>query len=303
MVRIERIVVGVDLNGDGIGPTAALAIGEARLVAKAAHAHVTLVHSRHDDERWNDAEGSFESIAPAATKPESDPIEHAARELRDAGIETSVVISDEPPAVAILRQVLGEEASLVIVGKRTTPHHDGRRLGGVSTNVIRNAPCLVSVVKPGASDSPKMIVAASDAGEVGARVVEASGALANLFGAELHVVHAIQLSMETQMQGSDAEHAFVDARRAEIRRQVDAQIAEAGFAGPAHVHAGVTTPTRAVLEAVERLNPDVVVMGTVSRVGIPGMIVGNTAERLLGLLDCSLLVAKPAGFVCPIELD
>ena len=302
MDRIERIVVGVDLDGDEIGATARLAIDRAQSVARAAGAHVTLVHSRRDDERWNEDAGGFESVPARSSRQENEPLERAAETLREAGIETSVVISDDAPGIAILRRVQEEDAQLVVMGKRTTVRHDGRRLGSVSMTVVRGCPCLVSVVKPGATNSPKMIVAASDAGEVGARVVEAAAGLANLFGAELHVVHAIQLSMETQMQGGDAEHAFVEERRADMRHQVEAQTAAAGFSGTAHVHAGVTTPTRAVLEAVERLSPDVVVMGTVSRAGIPGLLIGNTAERLLGLLDCSLLIAKPAGFVCPVPL-
>ena len=59
----------------------------------------------------------------------------------------------------------------------------------------------------------------------------------------------------------------------------------------------------AVLEAEKRLAPDVVVLGTISRAGIPGLLVGNTAERLLGILDCSLVVVKPDDFVCPVTLD
>jgi universal stress protein E len=43
------------------------------------------------------------------------------------------------------------------------------------------------------------------------------------------------------------------------------------------------------------------VMGTISRGGIPGVLVGNTAERLLPRLDCSLLTVKPEDFVCPVE--
>jgi universal stress protein E len=57
------------------------------------------------------------------------------------------------------------------------------------------------------------------------------------------------------------------------------------------------------LEAEKRLEPDVVVMGTISRGGIPGLLVGNTAERLLGILDCSLVIVKPHDFVCPVTLE
>ncbi len=41
-------------------------------------------------------------------------------------------------------------------------------------------------------------------------------------------------------------------------------------------------------------------MGTVCRTGIPGLIIGNTAERVLDSVKCSVLTVKPAGFVSPI---
>jgi nucleotide-binding universal stress UspA family protein len=303
MIRIARIVVGVDLDGDAVGQTARLAIEQACSVARAAGAHVTLVHSHRDDERWNHATRSFEPFHPPAGEAERHPLERAAAALRDDGISCDVVTSDEGPAIAIIHQVLREHADLAIVGKRAAVHHDSRRMGSVSLNVVRHCPCLVSVVKPESKASPKMIVAASDGGPVGVRVVEAAMATARLFGSELHVIHAIQLGMEIQMEGEEAERSFVHTRRTELKAQVDAVVGAAGFDGKVEVHAGVTTPTRAVLEAVERLEPDLVVMGTISRGGIPGLLVGNSAERLLGLLDCSLLVAKPEDFVCPVELD
>jgi universal stress protein E len=54
---------------------------------------------------------------------------------------------------------------------------------------------------------------------------------------------------------------------------------------------------------VDRLGSDLIVMGTISRAGIAGLSVGNTAERMLGHLDCSMLTVKPADFVCPVHLD
>lgn len=42
-------------------------------------------------------------------------------------------------------------------------------------------------------------------------------------------------------------------------------------------------------------------MGTVARTGIPGFIIGNTAENILQKIDCSLLALKPLGFVSPVK--
>jgi len=50
----------------------------------------------------------------------------------------------------------------------------------------------------------------------------------------------------------------------------------------------------------KQIEADLVVMGTVSRIGIPGFIVGNTAETILNQIDCSVLAVKPPGFETPV---
>ena len=302
MLRIRRILVGVDLEGDRVGATASLAIEQARAIAARSGADVTLLHSTRADEKWDPGEESF-GHAPEHAASQYPGLDAVAATLREAGIACQVVTSDASAGLAIVKHVLREDTDLVVVGKRTIGKHDGRRMGSVALNVVRHCPCLVSVVRPESPPLPSLIVAATDAGDVGARVIDAAGGLASICGSELHVIHAITLGMDVQLEGEQAEQDYVRQRRAELRAKVEAQATEAGFTGEVQVHAGVTTPSRAVLEAVDRLHPGLVVLGTISRGGVPGLLVGNTAERLLGMLDCSLVVAKPADFVSPVQRD
>jgi len=53
-------------------------------------------------------------------------------------------------------------------------------------------------------------------------------------------------------------------------------------------------------ELVEREGIDQVVMGTLCRSGIAGFVIGNTAERLLDALHCSVVTLKPDGFRSPV---
>jgi nucleotide-binding universal stress UspA family protein len=50
----------------------------------------------------------------------------------------------------------------------------------------------------------------------------------------------------------------------------------------------------------ERVRIDLIVMETVSRAGIAGLLIGNTAEKILHQVDCSVLTVKPDGFVSPV---
>jgi nucleotide-binding universal stress UspA family protein len=52
-----------------------------------------------------------------------------------------------------------------------------------------------------------------------------------------------------------------------------------------------------------RMEVELIVMGTVSRSGVAGFLIGNTAEMILRRVRCSVLTVKPDGFVTPVRLD
>jgi nucleotide-binding universal stress UspA family protein len=60
-------------------------------------------------------------------------------------------------------------------------------------------------------------------------------------------------------------------------------------------------PGETILSLAKERRSDVVVMGTVGRSGIDGVIIGNTAEKVLNRIECSVLALKPPGFVTPIR--
>jgi len=60
-------------------------------------------------------------------------------------------------------------------------------------------------------------------------------------------------------------------------------------------------PHTAIPRFIEDHDVDLVVMGSVARSGIPGFFVGNTAEKILDNVDCSVLVLKPEGWNSPVE--
>ena len=62
--------------------------------------------------------------------------------------------------------------------------------------------------------------------------------------------------------------------------------------------AGILIPQLAQAKEVE-----LIVMGTVNRAGIAGLLIGNTAEKVLRRVDCSTLTVKPERFVTPVLLD
>ena len=61
-----------------------------------------------------------------------------------------------------------------------------------------------------------------------------------------------------------------------------------------HIHQGGTR--QLLLTLTEQLRADAVVMGAISRSGLKGLFLGNTAEDVLDRLHCDLIIVKPEGF-------
>ncbi|EOW9248181.1 TPA: universal stress protein, partial [Vibrio cholerae] len=45
---------------------------------------------------------------------------------------------------------------------------------------------------------------------------------------------------------------------------------------------------------------DLVILGSMSRTGISGFVMGNTAESMINQLECSVMTLKPDSFKPPV---
>ena len=67
------------------------------------------------------------------------------------------------------------------------------------------------------------------------------------------------------------------------------------------VHMSWGTPWQEIRRISQHQSADLIVIGTVGRSGLKGLLLGNTAEKVLDTCGCSILTVKPDGFVSPIE--
>jgi universal stress protein E len=259
------------------------------------------LHSDTPDEYW-DAESNGFVPGGIADTDRRGLIENALAGLSLEGVKTDVVIRSESAWLAIVQEVLRREIDVVLAGKRTHVHSDDRRFGTVAHKLLRKCPSAVWLEDPRESRDPSVILAATDLTPVGDRVVALSAWVAHTLGAKLHVVHAFSMSMEAQLGGGEIRRRHEQQKLDGATAHIEQALSTTPIAGAADVHVGLTSPTQAVLDGVARLRPGRVVMGTVSRGGIPGLLLGNTAERLIDRIDCALLTVKPKDFVCPVAI-
>ena len=63
-----------------------------------------------------------------------------------------------------------------------------------------------------------------------------------------------------------------------------------------NLHIVVGTPELAISKLADELDSRMIVLGTVSRTGLKGYIMGNTAEQILYHMNCDVLAVKPDNF-------
>jgi len=87
------------------------------------------------------------------------------------------------------------------------------------------------------------------------------------------------------------------------QQKLDELLADYGLTTESpHVNLVKERAPKAISSLSEAVGADLIVMGTVGRTGIPGMIIGNTAEEVLQTTKASILAVKPSGFVSPVIL-
>ncbi|WP_197440917.1 universal stress protein [Thalassoglobus neptunius] len=211
----------------------------------------------------------------------------------------------------LIKEVLREDIDLLIIGTREKTSAQSMLYGSTALKVLRKCPCPVWVTRPDVTPFDDFIIlAADDLGETGKRVLETSVAIGQLMSARLVVVHSVDFPFEGALKRTEVSVEEIDKYKEKVRSEaekaVNERLAQTDYRT---LEAGTRVvirsgPADTVIDQVaEEEGADLLVMGTVGRGGIPGFLIGNTAERLLRELRCSVLALKPDGFVCPIRVD
>jgi universal stress protein E len=264
------------------------------------------------DGRFSAAMGAAEARTALLGK-HREHIEQLAAPLRAAGITVGVDARWEQPLhEGIVRKAA--ELGADWVAKDTHFHSALKRsiFSNTDWSLIRTCPATLLLVKPRPPGQKPCVVAAVDPlherdkpADLDNRILQIGGELAARLGGELHVFHAFDVASTLAVSTDSMTmpialpmREFADAMRTTHTDSVGKVCAAHGVpAERRHIRQG---GTRELLMALtEELRADFVVMGAVSRSGLKGLFLGNTAEDVLDRLHCDLAIVKPAEFASP----
>ena len=264
-------------------------------------------------------------------KKTEEQLEELARAVApDGNLETKVL--NGKPHIQIVREVLRHGYDLVIKPIGPSGLMD-RLLGRVDMRLLAHCPCPVWLSKGKACGAFDHVLAAVDAafeayggGKAGdeqaedalnRQILELAFSLCADSNAELHVGHAWyppflstyararahipEKEIEAYVSDVKREHAnWLKRLMTKASKWVGADVFKSL---KLHTHLRRGGPEQEIPKLISEVQADLVIMGTVARTGISGLVMGNTAEKILDRITCSVLAVKPPDFVSNVTLD
>lgn len=286
----------------------------AALLAKENRAKLTIVYPvKPAHETWGRLLVGDKSIDVQALLQQERlaRLKEVAKSVKSLGVRPTTRVMVGEPFLEIIRDVIQNQRDLVIMTAEQKGGIRQRLFGSTSTWLMRKCPAPVLVLKPARKKQFQHILAAIDPEVTGdphdtlnGVILELASSLAAREGAELHIVHAWTVIGESLLVKKGGVYAaemktHVQAegkRRLEMMERLLARHSVTGY----QLHLLKGDASTVIPQLVTKLGIDLLTIGTVCRVGIPGFIIGNTAERVLDAVDCSVLTVKPEGFVSPV---
>jgi nucleotide-binding universal stress UspA family protein len=236
--------------------------------------------------------------------------------IRESGVPADGKMLYGVPFLQIIREVLRNDHDLVMITAEGRGGLKEKLFGSTAMHLMRKCPCPVWVVRPTQPERYTRILAAVDPSSqeqeqygVNIKILDLATALAQRDRCELVVVHTWTFPAERSLRsGHSVESSEMErwVRRArDLRRR---RLAELLRPYPlqelqSQVYMLKGEPGHLIPELAAKLEVGLIVMGTVSRTGVAGLLIGNTAERILRQVGCSVLAVKPDGFLSPVRLD
>lgn len=234
-----------------------------------------------------------------------DTLAEATADARSAGVRATSALLEGDAATALIQASVAWRAD-VLLRSHAVRQRRSHPAGPVDSQILRRCPCPVWLVTPRHAHGERVVVAAVDPDpddavrhDLSLQVVRTAMRVAASSEATLHIVHA-WTAYGHQILASHATRtdllAHYAACRAEAEARFEALRRAVGIPASTHTHLVEGQNDKVLTAFVEARRASLVVLGTIGRTGLAGLVMGNTAERVLRQVRCSVLALKPSGF-------
>lgn len=291
-------------------------------VIKKFNSRLTLVHvidepplesAIFSGKRRSEIAKNRNELLKVQVKKSQSSLEKIADTLKKNGVRASFKVVTGKEFIEIIRLVLRNKHDLVLKKAGLDDGFLKRAFGTEDMHLMRDCPCPVLVIKPKVRKDHPLILAAVDPDPVNSTrdainrmIVDYTLSIEQTFKkCEIHFIHAWDINEGIVSKvGGQAEIKAMSYRERQHRRElVDNLLDQYNWDNnKPKVHILKGSPKKLIPKLAKELNAGLVVLGTICRTGIPGLVVGNTAETVMHNLECSILAIKPQKFVSNVTL-
>lgn len=226
------------------------------------------------------------------------------------GITVEKYVCQGKGFVEITKKVIRDRHDLVIKEESLESGVDQ-----LAMRLVRKCPSPVWIIKSGAHNFSRVLAALDveqetvESFHLNQKIVELSHSLATREDGKAFYIHTWKLTSESMLRSP--RFGFSAAEVDQMKKTLTAERLNRLQAIFEHceiipednqVLLREGDPEYTIEHMINQLSIDVVVMGTLGRTGIPGVLIGNKAEKLLNQLSCTVLTVKPDGYLSPIRL-
>jgi nucleotide-binding universal stress UspA family protein len=272
-------------------------VAVAGLLAKKLGAEVVLAHVAEGGHGAGESKQSKNSLM-------TDCLEGLQNHLVASGVPMPQTLClSGKPAVEIVEAAERIAANLILIGAHGATADPHFRLGSTAEKVIRSSAKPVLAVPRDPPLAFANIICPVDCSDVSARGLTAAIRVARASQGKLQILKVVvpDSSFPPKHPLWTEKPASAQLERTnKCRRELDDFLGRFDFEGVTweqHVLSG--DPVHEIVQRARDTQADLIVMGSVGRSGLPFMLMGSTAVKVLRHLPCALLIVKRVPVLVP----
>jgi universal stress protein E len=267
-----------------------VALVKALLIAKLGNCHIHAFLCTYKDMKQAGEYASRSDFKRSVLHEATDWLERLMQPCKVSGVPyTTEVTWNSKWIDSTIRAIEKSGCDLMI--KSSFPHSKARRFFRITSDykLMHRCVCPILFTHQGQEWKTDRMLACLDlvSGDpqhmkLNNVVIRDARAFANIVGMDLYIACAYT-------EAIDSEHLPLKTHGHDVTR---AQLGELYDVKPERVllRQGNTVET---LKAIcDEIDPSIVIMGTLARTGIKGKLIGNTAEKLIDIVDADLLIVS-----------
>lgn len=217
------------------------------------------------------------------------------------------------PFIEIIKEANAQSVDMIVIDAHRDAKETACKWGSTTRHLMRKSNTPLWAIQQPRNLEPQITkvltaidVTDADAEQLNAKLIQHAHEFASVCEASLYPCHAWRLESEGYLRewnrSTDLEIAVIAKQMREDRTQrLEALTTPYESSDtPINITMLEGVPKQILPDYVNNNDIDVVIMGTVSRTGIAGLVMGNTAERMLDKIECSVITLKPDDFESPV---